>query len=548
MSGRDKIIVVALVGLVAAATAFALVSEVPPRSSGEPAPGGTYTEAVIGGTRALNPLYAVTSVDRDVAALLFTGLTRFDQHGEIVPDLAREFRVEGDGTVWAFTIREGARWHDGEPVTTDDVAYTVGVLQDRAYSGPFASAFAGVKVERVGVRSLRFVLPDVYAPFLEATTVPLLPAHILKGVNARALAFHAFNAKPVGTGPFKFESRDEKRVVLARNDDFYRAAPDRRRPYLDKIVLRAYPDNASALQALARGEVHAVGGLTASEAERARRARDLALYFLPSDELSVLFFNLAPDRPLFRDRAVRQAIAQAINRSRILQVATEGHGVVVEGPVAPSSWAYQKDAKRYGYAPDEAKRLLDGAGWVDRDGDGVREKGNLVLRFDLLASDDPVRVATAEQISHDLAALGIQANVAALPFPDLVEKRARPRQFEAILLTVVTGRDPDQYAFWHSAQAKDPGYNFTGYTTLALDRALEAARRTLDQAQRRELYAQVFAQLAEDVPAVYLYFADYVYLVDRSVKGLRIAPISEPAGRFWQVEDWFMKERMLPVE
>lgn len=542
MSGRDKFIIVALVGLVAVSTVIAVLGGAAPRSAVGVA-GGTYTEGVVGVARSINPLLSLTSVDRDASALLFTGLTRFDQQGMVLPDLAADFRVEGDGKVWVFTIRQDARWHDGEPVLTDDVSYTVSILQDAAYGGPFASAFAGVKVERFDGRTLRFVLPDVYAPFLEATTVPLLPAHLLRGVSALALAHHEFNLRPVGTGPFRFESMDDQRVVLVRNEDFYRSAPERRRPYLDRVVLRFYLDSRAALQALARGEVQGLGGITASEAERARRARDLALLYLPSDELNVLFLNLAPDRALFRDRAVRQAISSAVNRGRVLQIATEGHGVVVDGPVAPTSWAYARDVRRYPYSPEEARERLDAGGWTGRDADGARMKGGVSLRFNLQTSNDPVRMAMAEQIARDLSLLGIQANVEAMPFAELVGKHARTRQFDAMLLTVLAGRDPDQYAFWHSSQVKDPGENFSGYGTLSLDRAIEAGRRTLDQAKRKDFYAQVFTQLADDAPAVYLYYADYVYVMDRSVKGVRIAPVSDPSQRFWNVEEWYLKER-----
>ena len=101
--------------------------------------------------------------------------------------------------------------------------------------------------------------------------------------------------------------------------------------------------------------------------------------------------------------------------------------------------------------------------------------------------------------------------------------------------------DPDPYTFWHSSQTKDQGLNFTGYSTLGMDRALEQARRTLDQGQRRTLYAQVFGQLADDVPAIYLYFADYVYAMDRSVKGVRVGPLADPSQRFWSVEDWYVR-------
>jgi peptide/nickel transport system substrate-binding protein len=400
-------------------------------------------------------------------------------------------------------------------------------------------------VEMVDQLTVRFLLPDIYAPFGEATTMPLLPAHLLKDVRVPDMTRHPFNQRPVGTGPFKFQGRDEQRIVLVSNPDFYRSRPYRERPYLDRIVLRFYPDSSSALQALARKEVQGYAGMLPTDAARARRLRNTAVYSMPSSEYSVLFFNLAPDRPVFLDRRVRQAIAMAINRPRLVELATEGQGAVAEQPVLPYSWAYAEDARRYEYSPAQAKAALDAAGWVDANGDGARERGQVTLRFTLLTSDDFTRVATADQIALDLAEVGIQATIEAIPFDELIEKRSRQRSYDAVLLSVASGSDPDPYPFWHSSQTKDPGTNFTGYATLAMDRALEGARRTLDQAKRRDLYAQVFAQIAEDVPAVYLYFSDFLYAVDRGLQGVRAAPITDPSQRFWNAEDWYVRTRIV---
>ena len=544
MRSRDKFIVVLLIGVVAAATIAAFASA-NSANSAPAANGGTYSEGVVSPAppQTFDPLFAATQAERDVSALLFSGLTRFDQRGIVVRDLATDFSSSEDGKTWTFTIRSDARWHDGAPVSAEDVLYTVGVAQDPSYRGPYAGTFAGAKVEALDERTVRFTLPDVFAPFLEASTMPLLPAHLLRDVAAAALARDSFNTRPIGTGPFRFDSIDETRITLVRNDAYYRDAPERTRPYLDKLVLRLFPDANAAVQALARGEVQGMGGLSTDDADRVKRVRDVALSYFPSDEVTVLYFNLAPDHPTFRDRVVRQAIASAINRQRMVQLVTGGHASISDEPVSPSSWAYvsTSDLRPRRYMPNDAITLLQEADWVDHDGDGVRDKNGVALRFSLVTNDDPARVATVQQIATDLDAIGMDVRIDVVSFRELVGTRARERAFDAMVLTVSTGMDPDPYTFWHSSQAKDPGLNFTSYATLAMDRALEQARRTLDTAQRRQLYEQVFTQLRDDAPAVYLYFADYVYAVDRSVRGVRIAPLSDPSGRFWSVDDWYVR-------
>src|SRR5438477_1794623 len=199
---------------------------------GDPAYGGTYVEGVAGVPQYLNPVIAATDVDQDVARLAFSGLTRYDQAGAIVPDLASAFHTESDGRIWTFDIRENATWHDGQPVTADDDVLTVKLLQDHRYLRPDSDALRGVTVDKTSMRTVRFTLPDVYGPFADSTTVPLLPSHLLGNVPYAELSRQPFNASPIGTGPFRVTEVDGRQVVLLRHDDFYRTRPARARPYI----------------------------------------------------------------------------------------------------------------------------------------------------------------------------------------------------------------------------------------------------------------------------------------------------------------------------
>jgi len=540
VTGRDKVVVVALVGLLVLASLAAIIAEQNPATGG-PAYGGTYVEGVAGVPQYLNPVIAATDVDEDVVRLAFSGLTRYDQNGAIVPDLAAGFRTESNGRVWTFDIRDDARWQDGQPVTADDVVYTVKLLQDRGYVGPYSDAFRGVTVERLDDRGVRFTLPDVYGPFAQSTTVPLLPAHLLGSIPYAELARQTFNVRPIGTGPFRVIDIDSRQVVLTRNDDFYRTRPDRARPYLDRVILRFYPDTSEALLALSRGELDGVAGLSNPDAERARTLKNVVLYSMPTDNFVALFLNVRPEKIVFRDRAVRQAVATAIERGRVLQQAADGRGTVADEFVPSTSWAYVRDVTRYTYSVEDAKTLLDRADWKDHDGDGVRDKGGQKLAFTITTSDEPARTTAAASIQKDLNAVGMKVDVRTMPFGELVDSAARQRTFDALLVEIAVSGDPDPYPFFHSTEVSDPGHNFSGYSTLPIDRNLEAARRTFDEAARRELYAPVFQAISIEVPVVYLYFSDYLYAQSRQVQGLRIAPLTDPRERFWNVEDWYVR-------
>ena len=540
MTGRDKVIVVALIGLMVVASVAAIAAD---RNApgGDPAYGGTYVEGVAGVPQYLNPVIAATDVDQDVARLAFSGLTRYDRTGAIVPDLASAFHTESDGRIWTFDIREDAMWHDGQPVTADDVVFTVKLLQDRGYVGPYSDAFRGVTVDRVSARTVRFTLPDVYGPFADSTTVPLLPSHLLGNVPYVELSRQPFNASPIGTGPFRVTEVDARQIVLLRNEDFYRTRPARSRPYLDKVILRFYPDQTDALLALSRGEVDGVGGLSSQDGARARSLKSAVLYSLPTDNFVSLFLNVRPEKVVFRDRAVRQAIATAIDRGRVLQLAEDGRGTVADEFVPSSSWAYVKDVTKYMYSVQDAAALLDAADWKDHDGDGIRDKGGQKLAFTISTSDEPARLAAATQIQRDLNAVGMSVSVNSMPFGELVDGVARQRTFDALLVEIAVSGDPDPYTFFHSTEVNDPGHNFSGFSTLPIDRNLEAARRTFDEAARRDLYAPVFQAISKEVPVVFLYFSDYLYAQSAQVQGQRIAPLTDPRERFWNVEDWYVR-------
>jgi len=158
-----------------------------------------------------------------------------------------------------------------------------------------------------------------------------------------------------------------------------------------------------------------------------------------------------------------------------------------------------------------------------------------------LAALTAVPTTDVTALSDDLAAIGIRVELKAMPFTELIENAVPDRTYDALLIGVNVSGDPDPYSFFHSSEVKDPGRNFSGYFTFTMDRSLETARRTTDQAKRRELYTSVFQTLSTEVPVVFLYFSDYLYAQGKQVQGLKIAPINDPRERLWNAEDWYVR-------
>ncbi len=296
-----------------------------------PAVGGTYVEGVAGAPHAINPLLsAYNDVDQDLCALVFAGLSRFDNTGRVVPDLARGWQISLDGLTYVFTLRNDVRWHDGEPFTADDVLFTVHLLQDPDYPGPpdVGALWRTVQVEKDDDNTLRFILSEPYAPFLDYTTIGILPQHLLTGTSAAELPALDFNLSPVGVGPFRVEEVEAESgqvtsILLRRNPNYYRPGP-----LIEHLRFRFYPSPQSAFRAYQAGEVDGVAQIALEDLEQAydEMEEGLALYSAPLARYSLILLNLGrPDElPFFQEKEVRQALLYGLDREAIVRNVLHG--------------------------------------------------------------------------------------------------------------------------------------------------------------------------------------------------------------------------------
>ncbi|MGI6209277.1 MAG: ABC transporter substrate-binding protein [Anaerolineae bacterium] len=511
------------------------------------ASGGTYVEAVTGSPRYLNPVLAQGNrVDADISSLVFSGLTRLDECGNVVPDLAASWDVSPDGLSYTFSLRENAFWHDGVPVVAADVVFTIGVIQSPDFPGPptLARFWGDVKVEEVSSRVVRFVLPEPHAPFLSYTNLGILPSHLLRGVPVAELTQAPFNRMPVGSGPFKVVESNLEHVVLARNPDYY----GQERPYLDGVEFRFYRDLGQALRAHERGEVMGIADITAEYLPEAASNQNLGLYSAPLARLVLVMLNLKSSGATYLgEGTLRQALLYGLDRADLTRRVLEGHALVAHAPYSTCSWALDPNGPTVEYDPERARQLLEELGWVDSDGDGIREQEGHRLSLELLVTDDRRSISVAEEISRQWRAIGIEANVAALPFNDLVELRLQVHSFDAALVELSLGGDPDPYALWHSSQVEAGGQNYSAFVSRDADELLEAARTNWDLATRKELYRRFQAVFTEQLPALPLYYPVYTYAVDKEVRGVELGPMVEPSDRFRSINDWYLNYRKVRV-
>lgn len=509
--------------------------------------GGTYVEGVAGNPREVNPILCQSNpLDRDLVALIFSGLTQVDGRGVIVPDLATSWEISGDGAVYTFRLRPDVVWQDGAPLTAADVAFTIKAIQAPGFQGaPFLSdMWRSVSVEPDGDYTVRFVLREPFAPFLDYTTLGILPEHILGGAPAASLGESKFNAAPIGTGPFRVAEVSAQRMVLVPSADYYGA-----HPYIDRLEFVFYPNHAAVFEARRRGEVDGIGRVLPEHLPAIREDTSLTLYSAPLSGYNLIFLNL--DHTIFQDRGVRQGMLWALDRQALVDDILEGQGVVIDSPILPNSWAYHTGVQQYWHDLKKARAALEEAGWFDDDQDGVRERGDLKLEFVLATNqDDATRVRLTQAISDQLAQVGIRAIPEAVPWEQLVAEQLRLRRYDAILSGWQNlPPDPDPYPYWHSSQANEDGLNLGNYISAKADDLLAQARSTTDLEQRLNLYLDFQDLFAEDVPALLLYQPVYNYAVDSSIHDVQIGPLRNSSDRFKGISAWYIAtQRMLYSE
>jgi peptide/nickel transport system substrate-binding protein len=511
------------------------------RQGEAPTFGGSYIEAVAGSPSRLNPLFAAQNeVDRSLAALVFSGLTRLDDQGRAYPDLAETWEVSQDGRVYLFRLRHGLVWHDGASLTADDVVFTYRLLTSPNLRAPpaLANLLADATVTRVDRLTVRIELKQPFAPLPSFLSLGILPSHLLGHLSAEALYDDAFNQRPTGSGPYRLEGLSAERALLAANPAYHFG-----QPFIQRLEIRFFRDDGAVLAALRARQVDGVllsPGVSALDLQYLQQRSDLEVSLLRGGSITYVYFNLS--LPLFEDRRVRQALLQALDLQALVEGPLAGRAIVAPSPIVKDTWAYTSSERPHEPDARAAATLLDDAGWR-MTARGVRSNGTTDLAFTLSTNNDPVRVAVAEALARNWNAIGVSVRVEVLGATDLIRDRLDPRNYEAALFAYHTESDPDPYLAWHSTQARSGGRNVSGFSEARVDRILEEARLLASLGRRAELYAEFQRLFAQELPALPLYAPAWVYVQRADLRGVRVGFLDNTGSRFWQVQEWHLRVR-----
>lgn len=507
-----------------------------------PAVGGHITEGVVGTPRSLNPLLSsANDVDMDLVTLIYSGLFRLDGEGKLVGDLADDYTVSEDQKTYTLSIREGVTWHDGRPLTVDDIIFTIAQIQDPAWKSQLQPVFENVTVERAGDTVLKLTLEKPFAPFMSKLRFGILPKHIWKDVLPQNALMAEQNLKPVGSGPFRFMAlkRDKRGFVLSytleRNKDYFKEAP-----YIKELSFKFYPDYLTAIEALRKRQVDSLSFVPRDLRVEVKEMSHVLPISLEMPQYTAVFFNKERNDAL-GSTTVRRALTMSIDKSRILFEVLDGDGHPLDFPPI-SGYTGLLDTK-IPHDTVKAGELLEGAGWK-LDSDGLRKnKDNVPLSVTLTTVDQPENMGVMQIIKEGWSSIGVDVSLQAVPSSEIHRTVIRPRDYEALLFGQLLEADPDPYPFWHSSQVNDPGLNLARFANRKADLAIEAARDTTNPETREERYKEFLNTLAEQVPAAFLYSPSYTYPVPEILQGFSGSRISIPADRFASITSWYLETK-----
>ena len=502
-----------------------------------PVQGGSYSEGIVGQPIAVNPLLAGSKdPDRDLVALTFARLT----------DLSEEIKPAPDGQIWTLRLKRNLNWSDGEPLTADDVLFTIHTIQNPDAHAPLFSTWHGVVLERISEREIRFVLKVPYAFFkTNLDELRVAPQHIFGAVPPENLRLSDFNLEPVGSGPYAFGGFEKRRdgfistLRLVTNERFVGE-----KPLIPEFRFRFFTNYHDAINAFNHREIDGLGGLTNADLGAVQVTHELHEVRLP--RYYAIFTNPNTAAPL-KEKEVRQALARATDRAGIISGVLHGHGISVLGPILPGIEGYdqkQERATEHAFFPSEAKAILEKAGWLPGE-DGVRTKkvgGNrLRLAFELTVPDLDFLVETAQRVKDDWAHIGVALTLVTLNPADIANETVHTRNYQLLLFGNVMKLNPDIFSFWHSSERFFPGLNLALYENKTVDRLLESLRRDFDPSSRKISIQKLEDIIAEDTPAIFLFSPNYLYVTPKDLGGFDTDLMASPPDRFRGAEHWYLK-------
>ncbi|WP_348518693.1 ABC transporter substrate-binding protein [Campylobacter sp. CCS1377] len=472
-------------------------------------PKDTIVVAVENEPKRINPIF---SEDHDAAiALIFSGLTRFDEKMNIKPDLAKSWKISKDGLVYEFDLREDVLWHDGEKFSAKDVKFSLEAFKNKKLNTPVWVNFEMIEdIKIINDYKIKITLKEPFPAFLDVLSLGVLPKHLLENKD---LNKDIFNQKPIGTGPFKFkEWKKGQYLSLEANENYHLGKVGSK-----KLILKFISDPSIAALELKNSSVD-VAVVDATLAKNFENDANFNVLKMKGADYRALMFNF--ENELFKDKKVRLALNYAVNKAVLIDSLLHGYGFVANQPLQ-LSWASPKENFGYAYDMKKAQSLLEEAGWA-KNQKGILEKDGKEFEFEMYAmSDDPLRVALVNFLQSELRKIGIKARAMAKPRGSFDYSKV-----DSFLVGWGSPYDPDLHTFRVFSSIGDTknnagGWNYGHYENAKVDKTLLNARSVLDIDKRKKHYEEFIKALNEDPAYIFLVYLEFPVVAAKNIQGLK---------------------------
>lgn len=608
-----------------------------------PAYGGTYTEGVVGQPRFINPIYGETNdIDRSLIGLVYSGLMTYDENGNLINDLVKDYQISENGKIYTFQLKDNLFWQDGTPLTADDVIFTIKIIQNSDYKSPMRASWLNVEAQKISSQSFSFALSAPYNSFLESCTVKIIPSHIWKNILAENFSLSSYNLQPVGSGAYMFNKLEQDNSGFISNIQLvtnprYHAKP----PYISNIFFDFFADKNGLIKA---ANQKTIDGFTISslDNDESLAEKEISQSWSQSEKFNIYSFSLpryfaaffnTQKNKILSDSNIAKALSYAVNKAELVEKikSSENEKIsIVDSPILPNFFNFNLPSTAYNFDLDSANKLLEKSGYKDN-GSGQKQKANdkklafqfksylkqgskgsevtelqgcltrldaefktlleketagkyglgtesavtefqkkylpdtkptgetgpgtrtklnelcfpsqsnlIVLQINLVTIDQPQLAKTAELLKDYWQKAGVTVNIKIAELSELKEI-IKSRDYDVLLYGESLGILPDLYPFWHSTQVNDPGLNLSSYQNKNADQLLKDAREATDQETKKEKYELLQNIILKDSPALFLYNPDYLYWVAGKIKGIEASKIVDPAKRFSNVSNWYIK-------
>lgn len=534
----EKIIILVLVLLACFALAMVGKNVYLENSVLEPKPGGVVTYGLVGQPDVLNPVLASDKTDQTINRLVFSSLYSYNLQGELVPDLAKSLpEISEDGKTFEVALDKDRLWHDGVPITTKDVLYTISKIQDPEIQSPLRNLWQYTEVKAKDLNSLTFTLKEANAAFPHNLTFGLLPEHIWRGVRSDAFSSSPLNQKPLGSGAFSIRQIRREKTGKAVEIQMEKFAGTGKPALVQSLNVKFFDTEQDLVSAIKRNAVMA-GTVNPLNVEEPNISIDQYKAKNFYTTYQGVYFNTTSN--LLSNTKARRALAGSVDWQAIIELWSNSIRPISGAPLG----LIQEPFTEY-YQVSEPLKLLREAGY-STSSSGKLFKNGQVAKLSIFAPETLPYPQVVQKFSSFWENLGFEVETKTLPTDQLVEQIIRPRNFDILIFSQTTGADKDSFPYWHSSQTQDPGINITQFSSPEADQLLTLGRAAVDPDVRFEKYAKLEQLLKTEVPAIFYGQNGSLILASSNIQGIQNAFLPDHTWQLLQVNNWYLKtERVL---